>query len=302
VSKLDHLYLYDPATGARLDISPRSLNGGTVALHPDGLDLGFPAIRENVEDRPGQSGQYDYTSLYSARTLTMSLKILETDTMPAAVTRRLLRAWMAPAKDPQLVWQFVDVEMYADLTASDLTNSLNKQAFITGTADAVLTYKVARGRFLSTTVQDIFVPYSGVITGRSYNPVNLSTPGGWNPPRTYPAATGVNTANVLNGGTENTYPIVRLFGPMTGPRIANETTGLYLEFASLTIANTDYIEINLENRTVQLNGQAGANNNMRGWMTTRQWWYLAPGYNAIRYSGSGSIGAQGELLAQDAYL
>jgi phage-related protein len=294
VSKLDHLYLYDPATGARLDISPRSLNGGTVALHEDGLDLGFPAIRENVEDRPGQSGQYDYTSLYSARTITMSLKILETDTAPAAVTRRQLRAWLAPSKSPQLVWQFVnDVEMYADLTASDLSNTLNKRAFITGTTDAVLSYKVASGRFLSTTVQDIFIPYSGVSTGRTY-PLTY--------PRTYPAATGVNTANVLNSGTENTYPIVRLFGPMSSPKIANETTGLYLEFAGLTINAGDYIEINLAERTVQLNGQAGANSNRRGSMTTRQWWYLAPGYNSLRYSGSGSIGAQGELLAQDAYL
>lgn len=291
---LDHLYLFEPATGARLDISPRSLNGGVVALGESGVDFGYPDIREVSENRPGQSGTFNYTSLYGERTITANLKVLETPGMPSAVTRRVLRGWMAPNKDTQLVWQFVgDVEMYADMVGSALTAALNKATLLNGTADVVLAWKVPRGRFLSTTVNDILIPYSGVTTGRTYPLV---------PPRTYPAATGVNSANVLNAGTESTFPIVRMFGPMTSPKIANETTGLYLEFVGLTINAGDYIEINLENRTVQLNGTAGANNNRRSYLTTRQWWSLVPGYNQIRYSGSGAIGAMGEMLSQDAYL
>lgn len=294
MTTLDHLYLLNPATGERLDISPRSLNGGVVALGQAGIDFGFPAVRTVEENRAGQSGTFNYTTYYGSRTITLNLKVIETAAQSAAATRRLLRGWMSPAKDPQLVWQFTnDTEMYADLVSSDLSAALNQQAILAGHTDVVLTWTVPRGRFLSTTVNDIFLPYSGVLTGRTY-PLT--------PPRTYPAATGTNVANVLNGGTEATYPIVRLYGPMTSPKIANETTGLFLEFAGLVVNAGDYIEINLENRTVQLNGVAGANSNRRSALTTRQWWSLQPGYNTVRYSGSGSAGAQGELLSQDAYL
>jgi phage-related protein len=294
VTTLDHLYLLNPATGERLDISPRSLNGGVVALGQGGIDFGFPAIRAVEENRAGQSGTFNYTTSYGSRTITLNLKVIETAAQSAAVTRRVLRGWMSPLKDPQLVWQFTnDSEMYADMVSSDLSAALNQQAILAGHTDVVLTWTVPRGRFLSTTVNDILIPYSGVATGRTYP---------FTPPRTYPAATGVNSASVLNGGTEATYPIVRLFGPMSAPKIANETTGLALEFIGLTIAAGDYIEINLENRTVQLNGVAGANANRRSLLTTRGWWSLVPGYNIIRYSGSGSIPAQGELLSQDAFL
>jgi hypothetical protein len=44
-------------------------------------------------------------------------------------------------------------------------------------------------------------------------------------------------------GRHKTYPIIRIIGPITSPKITNETTGDVIFFDGITIAAGDYYEI-----------------------------------------------------------
>jgi len=71
-------------------------------------------------------------------------------------------------------------------------------------------------------------------------------------------------------------------GPVTNPRIVNDTTGAVLEL-SLTLRAGEYLR--LDASTGQVRDQAGGDRS--GWITYgTDWWLLAQGRNAIRFAGT----------------
>jgi hypothetical protein len=56
-------------------------------------------------------------------------------------------------------------------------------------------------------------------------------------------------------------------------------------------------------KTVQLNGEPGANANRRSFVTTPGWWVLKPGANTIRFTAtSGGTPSQLIVFSQDAWI
>lgn len=51
------------------------------------------------------------------------------------------------------------------------------------------------------------------------------------------------TKGIDYGGTWQTNPVIRIYGPITNPVITNQTTGEVLDFTGTTIADGDYYEI-----------------------------------------------------------
>lgn len=94
-----------------------------------------------------------------------------------------------------------------------------------------------------------------------------------------------NGLNVPNQGNRPAPAILTVNGPVTNPRIINDTQSKTLEFA-IVLGSLDFLTIDLANRTVVLNGSA----NRRNTMTTSQWFFLNPGDNFIRFGGTTGTG------------
>lgn len=92
---------------------------------------------------------------------------------------------------------------------------------------------------------------------------------------------------ITNDGDADTFPIVRIFGPITGPRITNTTTGKTVSLPGLTIAQGDHVEINMAAPpTVRLNGAAEATRYDKVDPGASNFWPLEPGANAVELYGT----------------
>ena len=113
-----------------------------------------------------------------------------------------------------------------------------------------------------------------VSSGRTYNRVY---------PMTYGAALGGSgTFQVTNTGTFPTRPTVHITGPVDNPRFEATDQSKKIELA-ITLAATDYIDIDFMARSVVLNGTASR----RSLMTPDSAWFeILPGVNNLRYSAN----------------
>jgi hypothetical protein len=117
---------------------------------------------------------------------------------------------------------------------------------------------------------------SGVVTGRGY-------------PKSYPygygAATTGSTVTIDLGGNREQPGTIQIFGPIINPSISNYNTGALFNF-NLSLDAGDFLEINLDNRTVKLNGTAGRRNKLT---IFGSWFLLQPGLNSFSLTGSGIL-------------
>ena len=74
-------------------------------IRVDSLDLGFPTIREAVAPHPTIDGNYDYTSLFGPRVVTVTGSFLPSANYTDRQTMmQALAGWCAPNLRPQLVY------------------------------------------------------------------------------------------------------------------------------------------------------------------------------------------------------
>lgn len=291
---VDAMRLVDADTADELILWPASGNGGQIWVVD--FDPGFPGVRSVRVPNPGWNGESDYTSLHGAKVVALVLRLRPQDTAPIMTTLSLLRAWASPARTVQLFYTPTGgAERVLYVKGDQLGAPLPMRALRTGTPEVQVQWACPAGvEYSAATTETTIMLQSITTTGRTYPLVY---------PRTYAAQTGSGVATVTNSGTVDTAPIIRIFGPVVGPRIVNETADRVLEFLGLSVGSTEYIEIDMARKTVQWRGEPGADANRRSALTTREWWVLAPGDNIIRFTGtSGSSPAQALVLSQDAWI
>lgn len=106
--------------------------------------------------------------------------------------------------------------------------------------------------------------------------------------REYGVAGAPNTISIVNEGNYNSPPIVRIYGPVTNPRVelsnweGKEPSEPVEEMSFvITLQAGEVLEINVKEKTVLLNGAVSR----RGTMTFQSDWFtLRPGVSTIRYS------------------
>ena len=115
---------------------------------------------------------------------------------------------------------------------------------------------------------------------------------------TYGGGSQTNTASIINQGWTTTYPTVTIKGPATNPAIGNLTTGQSLTF-NYTLVSTDTLVINLQDRTVLLNG-----NPARNLLTNNSQWFAAPaGTSQYYFTASGTVAGSGATVTYyNAYI
>lgn len=103
---------------------------------------------------------------------------------------------------------------------------------------------------------------------------------------------------VINAGTKSVGAIIRLYGPVSGPRIVSDTAGKTLSMSTLVASASDIITIDLKKRTVKLNGVS-----RRGTVDDEGTWFLlTPGTNILRYQASSSTVVSIDGTYRDGYF
>jgi len=139
-------------------------------------------------------------------------------------------------------------------------------------------------------------------------PAFATASGGWRFTAAGAASTAVAAA-AMTAGSSGGEPLVtnpgglecdfvaRLYGPCTGPKLANDTTGQAIEFSdSVVLAAGAYVEISSSKLTALLNSQADSSVLNALNFTTLQWWRLQPGQNQIRYYPSTASGGSAAVI------
>lgn len=253
---------------------------------PQGMNQGFPEVRDNVTKRPSQDGTFDFTELFGARSVTVSVALspesVDVSTYGALSERDLedhLRRWMHPSRR---AWLYVRSAGGSDfrriyVRPSSVASSLN---FITNRnfRTVAMSWKAANGVWEGATLQQEELE-AGTESelGRTYDETY---------DKTYPASDVVGEKTVYNYGTAPAFPIARIYGPVTQPRLENKTTNKRIIFtAGLTIAAGEYLEINFAEGTATMNGDI--NNSRYQFLDfaggLSEWWSLIPGANKLRF-------------------
>jgi hypothetical protein len=130
---------------------------------------------------------------------------------------------------------------------------------------------------LSTTASDL--SGVGATSGRPY-PRRYPLSYGGGDPTKRGLITATNVGNTTAGG------VLSVFGPITDPSVTQMTTGRRLGM-SLVLNVGDQLDIDLDTHTVILNGFTSR----RSFLTTAQWFRLAPGDNLLKFSGTQHLAA-----------
>lgn len=102
-------------------------------------------------------------------------------------------------------------------------------------------------------------------------------------PLTFPGGGGGGSLLATNAGRYETWPTLRIVGPATDPVAENLTTGKRFRLAPLTLGTGDYVDVDMDARTVLLNGSASRRAAVAA---DSDWWSLAPGDNAVRFGAA----------------
>jgi len=114
-----------------------------------------------------------------------------------------------------------------------------------------------------------------------------STSGGFSFPMSFPFSINSQTVSgqvsLTNPGNTTGSMVLRIDGPCVGPVITHVASGLRLVFAaSLVLGAGEWIDVDLEARTVMANGQSSRAN----WITSRQWFGFESGNNTLAFTAT----------------
>lgn len=113
--------------------------------------------------------------------------------------------------------------------------------------------------------------------------------GGFTSPATSPITETQSSdlAPVMNEGDADTEPIVKIYGPISSPRIVNATTGLQVSMPGLQIASGDYVQIDMSSPvSVLLNGSILASRYSYVDTSVSDFWPLVAGDNNVALYGT----------------
>jgi hypothetical protein len=264
-----------------------------------GPPAGLGGAEQRVEDvdRPLEHGAFTGRAFYGRRTLLLNYAILG-DTVDDALDKYL--------GELAAVYQPLDADV--DGADTELAIRLGSRVYVLrgrpgrlGDPDLTLLPKGAAleavGEFVATdpriydaTVRTVTTGLGGIVGG-------LDLPHGF--PHGFGAAEA-STVDATNDGNIPTPAVIRFTagaGGLTNPSVEHTATGQTIEVL-IALADGDFLELDLLERTAVLNGTASRSNLVR--RPGASWFKLAPGGNDLRF---GAGGGDGTMLVtwRDAY-
>lgn len=271
---------------------------GAVSLELDDPAAGYaiqsvefaaPSTRDNSANRPGADGTIDQTAFVGARAITVNLEII-----PDPSTKQDLVDQVSRFLHPRLR---LDMHVITEPDGPERVIRVRPDQFSAPWerphhVAMSIGFKTVGSPFLyGVTINEVSIAPMQQQTGRTYD---LSYP------RIYPGSV-TSAAIIHNAGDQPAQWTARIYGPVTGPRIRNETLGLEVSFPTLTIPAGSYVDLSSEDRTVLADGVTSRYSTLDFLNST--WWLLAPGDNAITMPTSvHDVPAQADLSWLDTYL
>lgn len=257
------------------------------------LDKGYPEIREVVSPNPDYPGTHDLTRLYGSAAVTLDLEVYNT---PSELIRQLSQ-YLLPRSRPYLV--VTDTEW-----SSTRRISLRPSQFggpVTGGVDhiyrqAQVSWIAPKGVWESDTLTTVSISAdTGTSAGLTFSVIF---------PVTWPAGTQAGLAELASDSTLDVFPVLRMYGPCTGPQVTLENTSETLKFlSSLVLSAGEYVEVDTEARTALLNGTVSRLSDLD--YSVSEWITLRAGEtNRVRYHPASGVGTGShlEILYRNAWL
>lgn len=249
-----------------------------------------PPVRLAAEEREQDDGAYDADTFYGPRLITLTGRASAPDNAAmvaaklrmAAVCANLRAGLKLLAVGEPDATRYALVRRAADVKVKDQGNKLfSWQLQLLAPDPRKYTASVVVATGLSSTAGGAAMPmvFPLVFTGAG-------------------GTTGIVT--VTNAGTYPAKPVLRVTGPVSDPVLENITTGRRLMLTGLTLSAGDYLDIDMDARTVTLNGSTSR----RGYVAAgSDWWTLDPGDNAVRFGASAyNATAQLQVTAASAWV
>jgi hypothetical protein len=247
--------------------------------------FGSPPSRANRIDKAQRHGQLDFTQFYSGRPL--GLEGVVVGATPAAAWAQLdtLKGWLSLGTAHTLIFTRTGFAV-AEQCAITVEEFLCEVDIPQRVIPWQVTLVAADPRF-----------YSAALKSGNYDPTLSSTGGGAALPVVFPIVFSTSTVTELiltNNGNFKSPPILTIKGPIVNPIIDNDTTGESITLAA-TLGSSDVVVIDVNARTVKLNGASRADL-LQAQSTT--WWEMIPGDNKLRLRGTGALTGITLLTAQ----
>lgn len=263
---------------------------------PDSLDVSSPAIREVAEDRTDDDGSRDTTLLFGARAVSLSAAFTDEVYQPANLLDQV-KAFLHPRTRPYL---YVTQDGWAQerrilLRVDQFSEPYS--GYVASQVRAVqLQWRAPDGIWESADEVTASVNADVPISDGLHWPVTF--------PISFVATTATGAAQVSNLGGIPSHFTARLYGPCSGPRLINETTGEQLAFtAALTLGAGEYVEVDTKDRTAYLNSVTSQSRLTYLDFTVTSWWRVEPGDQTVRYAPpSATGGAVAEITYRPAWL
>lgn len=266
---------------------------GTLILGTDPyilpqLQIGSPAVRENIKNRALADGVTDNTRYLGGRAITATIRMKSAshcggETMQALIDR--ITPYMHPRLRPTLTWQLPGSTDPTEIRAATVRGA-SWPYVIDGPKHPVIALSWA-------------VPSGEIVEGGpdARHCISIQPAGDEQPGRTYdregdreyPPSGPSGSRIITNAGTALTHWDLSIYGPITDPMFT--VNGVDIRFdrnGGLALAAGEYIAIDTRALTALLNGDSSESR--YGNMNYDEWNWddlrLIPGPNTIRLNGA----------------
>ena len=287
------IVLTDPSSGYTVPIMSRD---GVTAT---GIDASAPA-RAVVESRVGARGGVDTTRNLDAGVLSLSLILWPglTQTPEAFLDE------IAPLLDPRLRPALV---VSNDAWPNGSRRALVRYDSIAKPQAGPDSWPVQINWTVPAACWEDAAPVTAVInafiaasTGLVIDvPGLVVTSAGY----TMPATTAVAPQQVISPGKIPSQWTALIYGPCTGPKLANDTAAATIEFTDgMSLDVGEYLLVDSQAQTALLNGDPGQDRTGLLNFSTLTWWQMQQGLNVIRYyPTTADAGANAQITFRGAY-
>lgn len=249
----------------------------------EGLDA--PEYRTGQYDKPGEDGSIISSQFYSGRVVTLPGIVKGNGAAAYEANRKLLSSALTIKRDSngRPIPKRCQFETLSGVTYFFDAYVARKPMFSQ--------VNVSFSKFLiNLVVPKASIFATGIVTSGA---ITRPSGGGFILPVILPITSSSSTggsATLTNNGDNVSLPTLTLTGPLTNPYIRNATINKSMQL-TYTIGTGDYITIDMEEKTILLNGSSSV---LSAKTDDSEWWGIDPGVNNIIFS-SGSNSDTGNL-------
>jgi hypothetical protein len=262
-----------------------------------------PTVRAVSDDRVAGDGQVDSTAFLSAGAFTLTLRLY--DGTRAVIDD--IGSYLHPSLRPVLT---VTDDEWSDgrtLTLRYDNGFPPVELGVGRTRNIALSWQVPNGKWEAAT------PVSAVVNAQTIVDPNNPTPQGLSWGTTgvlwtlsgalwLPAQGVTGPSEVVNPGGSPVDWTARLYGPCSGPKLANDLAGLTLEWdGSVVLGAGEYIDVDSSTWAAVLNSDPSQVPKLN--FATSKWWQMLPGTNLIRYyPDTAGAGCQAQITFKPGWI